>query len=246
MCEIKELEMSITQAIASIKDGKSTPKKSGMGRMFTKIQVACPETYSRLLEEYRPVSAEFFAKKPPKKKYESRTEHELIAIEHNLSFEDADFDESGVLLPDIMNKILNDASSRIEGRRKKKPKIVPDPTKPRMRDRSGYNFNGSTYGKGPLVLAVVRFYVDENPGVDYSTLKNAFPDELLKSYGIFKKLEAAQTVSRKRKRYFLKDAQLIDVVDCQVAVCNQFTSGNISAFLNKAREIGYDIKENVQ
>jgi len=247
MSDVQELEVSITDAIEQISKRRTTPKRCGIGRLLTQMSGVCPDTYNRLLTLYKPVANDFFSEKsqPKEKVVISNIEKDLAMIEKNLSFDIDDFDDFGELLPDVFNKLIEDASARIEG---KKKKVVPtitqeDPTIPRIRNRQGYNFNGEVYGKGPLVLAVIRHHVENNPTIDYKNLNDLFPDDLLKSYGIFKRLDVAQEASKKRKRYFLKTDQLITISDCLVAVCNQFTSANIGAFIEKAMSVGYVITE---
>lgn len=245
--DLQKLEASISDAIVQISNRRTTPKRCGIGRLLSQISSVCPITHARLLAEYKPVANEFFAEKsqPKEKEIVSQIEKDLTMIEKNLTFDIDDFDEFGELLPQVFDKAIEDASTRLEGKKKKK-KVLPDPvdpTLPRVRNRQGYQFNGTVYGKGPLVLAVIRQHVDSNPGITYNDLKDVFPDELLKSYGIFRRLDAAQEASRKRKRYFLKDDQLVTVTDGQIAICNQFTADNIGAFIEKAKEVGYDIKD---
>lgn len=246
MVDLVELEASITDAISKISDGKTTPKKCGIGRLLAQMNNACTETHARLMAMYKPVAHEFFSvayAKSQEKPILTAIEKQLQTIEKNLSFDINDFDDFGLLLPDVFNRTIEDASARIEGKKKKiVPVITKDPSEPRLRNRQGYKFNGEVYGKGPLVLAVIKCHVDANPDIDYTKLKSTFPDELLKSYGVFKRLDDAQEASKKRKRYFLKDEQVVSVRDCQVAVCNQFTSDNIGAFIEKALEMGYEIK----
>jgi hypothetical protein len=247
MSDVQELEASIKDAIEKISNRKTTPKKCGIGSLLTQMNSICPNTYTVLLAEYKPVATDFFEEKSkPKEKKPiiSQIEKQLQAIEKNISFDIDDFNDFGELHEHVFEKAFDDASARIEDKKKKKtPVIIKDPTAPRVRNRQSYNFNGDIYGKGPLVLAVIRCHVNANPDIDYTKLKAAFPDELLKSYGIFRRLDDAQEASKKRKRYFLKDEQLVSISDCQVAVCNQFTSGNIGAFIDKAKELGYEINE---
>lgn len=110
------------------------------------------------------------------------------------------------------------------------------------RDNSKYKFNGELYGKGPLVRAVVAQYVADNPGTSYKKLKEIFPDELLKRFGIFQDEETAASIAPKGKRYFEKPEQLIKLKDRKVMVCNQFTLANIQPFLKVAKSLGYKIK----
>ena len=111
------------------------------------------------------------------------------------------------------------------------------------RNNQKFKFNGNEYGKGPLVREVVREYVAGHPKVTLKQLKEIFPDELLKRFGIFQEESVAKTLSGARDRYFFKDEQLIKLSDKKViAVCNQLTSDNIQPFLKTARALGFKIK----
>lgn len=110
------------------------------------------------------------------------------------------------------------------------------------RDSSKMKFNGQEYGKGPLVRAVVAQYVTDNPDTDYKKLKEVFPDDLLKRFGIFQDEETAAVIAKKGNRYFTKPEQVIKLKDKTVVVCNQFTLANIQPFLKVVKELGYDIK----
>ena len=111
------------------------------------------------------------------------------------------------------------------------------------RNNQKFKFNGNEYGKGPLVREVVREYVAGHPKVTLKQLKEIFPDELLKRFGIFQEESVAKELSGARDRYFFKDEQLIKLGDKKViAVCNQLTSDNIQPFLKTARALGFKIK----
>lgn len=110
------------------------------------------------------------------------------------------------------------------------------------RDSSKYKFEGEEYGKGPLVRAVVSKYVEDNPKTTYKQLKEVFPDELLKRFGIFQDEKTAKEIAPKGKRYFEKPEQMIKLKDRHIVVCNQFTLANIQPFLKVAKTLGYKIK----
>ena len=110
------------------------------------------------------------------------------------------------------------------------------------RDNSKFKFNGEEYGKGPLVHAVVSQYVSDNKNTTYKKLKEVFPDELLKRFGIFQDEATAKQIAPKGGRYFSKPEQLIKLKDRSVIVCNQFTLANIQPFLKVAKTLGYKIK----
>ena len=110
------------------------------------------------------------------------------------------------------------------------------------RDSSKLTFNGQEYGKGPLVRAVLAQYVADHPDTDYKKLKEVFPDDLLKRFGIFQDEETAAVIAKKGNRYFTKPEQVIKLKDKSVVVCNQFTLTNIQPFLKVAKQLGYEVK----
>jgi len=115
-------------------------------------------------------------------------------------------------------------------------------SKAAARDSSKYKFEGEEYGKGPLVKAVVAKYVVDNPKTTYKQLKEVFPDDLLKRFGIFQDEKTAKEIAPKGKRYFDKPEQMIKLKDRSIVVCNQFTLANIQPFLKVAKSLGYKIK----
>ena len=111
------------------------------------------------------------------------------------------------------------------------------------RNNDKYQFNGNAYGKGKLVLEVVRQFVNGHPKVNFKNLKEVFPDTLLNRFGIFQEESAARNLSGTRDRYFFQDEHQIKLSDKKViVVCNQFTSDNIIPFLAAAKKAGFKIK----
>ena len=109
------------------------------------------------------------------------------------------------------------------------------------RDNSTLKFLGMDYKKGPLVREVVRKYVeDHKPSL--KQLKDAFPDELLKRFGVWQEEDSARSIQGARDRYFWKEEHQIKVKGKVIVVCNQWTSANIQPFLKAARALGYKIK----
>ena len=47
-----------------------------------------------------------------------------------------------------------------------------------MPDNTKYFFNGQQYGKGRLVLAIVREYAQQHPDSGFVEIRDIFPDEL--------------------------------------------------------------------
>lgn len=116
------------------------------------------------------------------------------------------------------------------------------PGKSKGRNNDKYQYNGNSYGKGPLVREVVRQYVADNPKTTYKKLKEVFPDELLHRFGIFQEIDHARTFGA-RDRFFFKEEHQIKLGDKKVVVvCNQFTTANIQPFLKAAKALGFKIK----
>ena len=110
------------------------------------------------------------------------------------------------------------------------------------RDTSKFKFNGELYGKGRLVLAVIKKYVEDNPKVTFSKLKEVFPDELQPRYKMFEEVNKAKNSTTDRERYFIKNPEdLIKLGDKKViAVCNQFGADNLP--LKHFKSLGFKIK----
>ena len=112
----------------------------------------------------------------------------------------------------------------VEVKPKKKTKVPTDEVKLKTtRDITKYVFNGNSYGKGPLLLAVVKHLVSTNREYTLPDLQKTFPDEMIRPYGVIKELRKAKlTSSGGRDRFFLKQHQLINTADKKVvAVSNQ-------------------------
>ena len=104
-----------------------------------------------------------------------------------------------------------------------------------------YQFNGYKYGKGRLVLAVVKVYVENNPGVTFEKLSELFPKKLQGSIGVFNELKEtkAKYSDKSHKRHFLKQDDIINLADCEVVVCTEWGIANIDNFIEQANEVGY-------
>ncbi len=115
-----------------------------------------------------------------------------------------------------------------------------------MPDNTKYIFNGSEYGKGRLVLALVKQYVNDNsPG--YGELKRIFPSSLQGSLDVV--INSADLATKRQSskdskiRYFNKEADSLRTSDGEIVyVSTEWGSGNIDIFINKAKELGYEIQ----
>ena len=116
---------------------------------------------------------------------------------------------------------------------------------------SKYLFNGTHYGKGRLVLAVVKQYVEDNSSTSFSGLEKIFPKSCQSAslkgkgvLGVFTTIENAKEIAQTRKRHFLRSEELIKLEDDSIiAVCTQWGIGNIDKFIEIARVLGYQISE---
>ena len=110
------------------------------------------------------------------------------------------------------------------------------------RDYTKYKVEGieGIFGKGKLVLAVVKDYCSKNK-CTYDELKSIFPDEVQNgNTGVFGDLESAQKIAKKRPRHYVNDP--IEIDGSTIAVSNQW-GDNLPLFLKKASELGYEISE---
>ena len=114
----------------------------------------------------------------------------------------------------------------------------------KAKDITKYYFNGKIYGKGRLVLAVVKKYVADNPSITYAELEAAFPPKLQGSHGVFREKEdAINLANKKRKRHFIEEEECIQLNDLSIAVCSQWGIGNIGNFIDKVKDFSYIISE---
>lgn len=115
------------------------------------------------------------------------------------------------------------------------------------KDHSKYTFKGKSYGKGRLVLAVVKDYVSNNPNTSFDDLKKAFPDswqaggaKKLDNRAVFGKLSDAEKKSSEnannKRFHFFKEGETIQLSDEVIAVSNQWGIGNIGGFVDGSNQ----------
>ncbi len=116
-----------------------------------------------------------------------------------------------------------------------------DKTVKGKKDTSKYTFNGKAYGKGRLVLAVVKDYVSKNPNITFDELKKAFPDEWqaggtkkLDNRDVFARLSYAEKKFEDtgKRNHFFKEGETIQLSDEVIAVNNGWGIGNIGDFVD--------------
>ena len=139
---------------------------------------------------------------------------------------------------------LNIFGEAMHGKEYKKVKVVRDSVP--SKDFSKYVFEGNTYGKSRLVLAVVKKYVEDHHPATFDELEKAFPSSIQGSLGVVRRIE---DVSDKYKgvggvkRYFVDD--VIELASGeQVIVCTQFGAPNTEKFVEHVtNKLGYDIQK---
>jgi hypothetical protein len=115
----------------------------------------------------------------------------------------------------------------------------------KIRDESKYFFDGKEYGKGRLVLAVVKRYVSENQNISFENLKSVFPDILLGGrLGVFTEISKALEIYErtKLKRHYISASDVIKLSDESIAVSTQWKIGNIEKLIFQAGILGYKIE----
>lgn len=247
---ITQLEHQIDKAIADIHEGKTNPTETGIGKLFSQLKEIDEASYFERLEVYKPIAKAYFDtyKLTDEYKKKKAAEDKKLA---DIRRKDAEF---AMLLKGGGSSMSGDDEIRSgprvmkDSKAKKLPKIkVPKEKRPKaekgIRDRSGYMFNGETYGKGQLVRAIISAHVENNKNITLEQLKKAFPAELLKGYGPFQTHEKALAISKVKKRFFLNDSQLIRLKDkVVISVCSQFSKDNIGPFLECAKGLGFKIE----
>lgn len=108
------------------------------------------------------------------------------------------------------------------------------------RDYTHYKFKGIEYTtKNRLVYAVVKEYVASN-NLTFKQIKSIFESNLQGSLGVVCRINDIKDF----KRYYTKPQDvLVSHDNIEFAVCNQWGIDNIGKFINKAKELGYDIEE---
>jgi len=111
----------------------------------------------------------------------------------------------------------------------------------RQKDMSQYQFNGQIYGKGKLVLAVIKSYIKKYPDVTLEELQEIFPKRLQGSIGVIDTRENAKT-RYKDGRHFINEKEIIKLKTGEkIVVCTEWGIGNIGNFIEKAKEVGFNI-----
>lgn len=119
-----------------------------------------------------------------------------------------------------------------------------DTAKASGRDTTKYLFNGKTYGKNRLVLAVVQKYVREHPNVSAEDLMSTFDKSLQGSFGVVRRLDGLkESHADYEHRFFTAPNEKIQTSTGICLVSTQWGKPNIGAFLKRAKQLNYEIAE---
>lgn len=118
-----------------------------------------------------------------------------------------------------------------------------------IKDTTKYLFEGSSYGKGRLVLAVVKQYVLDKKVNDFTELHKVFPDSLQgPTYGVVRLASSVSDADKgigqdAHKRYFVKSNEIVDIPASgeKVLVAVDWGANNIDRFIQHAINLGYTI-----
>ena len=120
--------------------------------------------------------------------------------------------------------------------------------KSKKKDYTKYVLNGHTnepLGKGRLVYEVIKDYLNQNSGIGFAQLKKAFPDSLRnKNHRSAKnhvvEMESSVRQENRFARYFKEP---LICTSGAVVVSSQWGIGNITPFIERAKQMGYTIEE---
>lgn len=113
------------------------------------------------------------------------------------------------------------------------------------KDYTRYLFQGNSFNKRKLVLAVIQRWVSENKPSNLSELLQAFPQDIRRG-GLFVLEQEAKEIYKRQGiyRHFLGDDEVLEFFDStQYAISNQWGKGNIEKFVNQSKKLGYEIEE---
>ena len=134
------------------------------------------------------------------------------------------------LIKDALSDLIDDSETQDEDREAMSKALISISN----RDNTKYSFNGETLGKGRLVLAIIKDYVQKHPDISYENLDKVFENARGGKSCIIRTKEIKDD-----RRYFKDEILKIDGED--VSVSTQWGQDNIGTFLEIAKKLGYTI-----
>lgn len=121
---------------------------------------------------------------------------------------------------------------------------MPVETGTRMHDNTSYSLNGGPkLKKNNLVYAVVSTYLKEHPAITFAKLESIFKPELQGPYGVIRTIDYIRGKNYSGRRYFDEEKNVLVSGDrVSFAVSTQWGKGNLPAFIEVAKSLGYDVK----
>lgn len=143
----------------------------------------------------------------------------------------------------VLTMLANDENLTLEDRESMKRALAVSDN----RDYSKYMFEGKTYGKGKLVLAVVQKYVADNQPATFADLQKVFPDNLQGAKGVVRLSNAVSAEDKGNggvKRYYVNPSDVIIIAGEEILVSDQWGAGNIEKFIeNAVNNLNMDIQK---
>ena len=109
------------------------------------------------------------------------------------------------------------------------------------RDKTKYMFLGKVFPKNRLVLAIVKQYAEEHNS-SFEELSEVFDKSLQGSLGVVELYDTAIKTTDAKKRYFLADADVLNLNGVKAVVCTQWGIFNIVKFVKRATDLGFNIE----
>lgn len=159
--------------------------------------------------------------------------------------------EYNELILDMLNRIVK-LEKEVETLKKSNKPIEKNlketviEERPQQRDKTRYMFNGNVYLKNKLVFAVVKDYVSKNQAITCNELKTVFDKSLQGSIGVVEYESIAKQRKDYQVRFFEKEDEILRLVDGNMLVCSQWGILNISNFVKRAEQLGYEVQQIVR
>lgn len=129
---------------------------------------------------------------------------------------------------------------------------VPSNNETKGNDKTKYSFNGSEpLGKGDLGISIIKQYLKEHPEMEYSEIKETFPDSMLgkelKLIGLIVTRQEIieNAIERYKQRaygFYKKDRKFYSSDGVEFYVSNWWNITNIDSIIQFAKEQGWTVE----